>query len=65
MPIYEYRCTKCQFKFERIRSVSARMQDASCDQCLSHAEATLTIPASIRMGTGTTRMDSGYNKREI
>jgi len=32
MPIYEYRCPKCQQKFERIRDYSSR-DGAECPKC--------------------------------
>jgi putative FmdB family regulatory protein len=35
MPLYEYRCTRCGEKFERLR----RMQDADCDVVCPRCES--------------------------
>jgi len=33
MPIYEYRCSRCGFVFERLRSIGDRDEVAVCDRC--------------------------------
>jgi len=33
MPLYEYNCTKCQRKFELIRSLSERDEECECPHC--------------------------------
>ena len=33
MPIYEYVCPECNFKFEKLRPLSAADQDAECPAC--------------------------------
>lgn len=35
MPIYEYRCTKCGQKYEKIRRVTDRERPAECPECKS------------------------------
>lgn len=64
MPIYEYQCTSKCPPFERIRSVNVCHEPAVCP-CGRPADKVLTVPASIRMGTGTTRRDSGMNRSEV
>ena len=38
MPIYEYVCPNCNFKFELVRSLSQPNEVASCPQCHSSAK---------------------------
>ncbi|MDD5037967.1 MAG: zinc ribbon domain-containing protein [Dehalococcoidales bacterium] len=38
MPIYEYVCSKCKFKFELMRPISQSTKAASCPQCKERAE---------------------------
>jgi putative FmdB family regulatory protein len=38
MPIYEYSCTKCNKKFELMRSLSRSTEGASCPKCENRAE---------------------------
>jgi putative FmdB family regulatory protein len=33
MPIYEYRCRKCDAKFEMLRSMSASDKEIDCPEC--------------------------------
>lgn len=33
MPIYEYRCPKCENKFELLRSFEDSSKDAPCPKC--------------------------------
>jgi putative FmdB family regulatory protein len=33
MPIYEYQCSKCESKFEVLRSMSKMDDDAGCPKC--------------------------------
>ncbi|MBI2848267.1 MAG: zinc ribbon domain-containing protein [Chloroflexi bacterium] len=33
MPIYEYKCPKCELKFEHMRPFSRAEEDASCPRC--------------------------------
>ncbi len=36
MPVYEYRCEGCGEQFERVQSVSARVEDTVCPHCHAH-----------------------------
>ena len=48
MPVYEYLCSKCEKKFEKLRSM-ARMDDpAECPECGTSSDRVLS-PASFRM----------------
>ena len=37
MPIYEYVCSNCQFKFDLLRPISQASEDASCLRCQQSA----------------------------
>ncbi len=43
MPIYEYRCTKCDARFELRRGLAARDEPAPCPQCKSRATSRIQI----------------------
>lgn len=66
MPIFDYKCPKCDRTFERI----TQSPDWDCTRhapcvCGTQAVRQLSAPASIRMGTGTHRHDSGTNRTEV
>ena len=44
MPVYEYRCEGCGEQFERVQSVSARVEDAVCPHC--HAQKATRLMSS-------------------
>ena len=33
MPVYEYQCHACDYKFELLQSIRARPEDTACPQC--------------------------------
>ncbi|MBN2547351.1 MAG: zinc ribbon domain-containing protein [Spirochaetes bacterium] len=33
MPIYEYRCKKCNYSFELLRSINSSNDDLKCPEC--------------------------------
>jgi putative FmdB family regulatory protein len=41
MPVYEYRCEKCEGQFEATQSVHARPEDTVCPHC--HAQSATRI----------------------
>ena len=43
MPVYEYRCPKCELRFEKMRPISCADQGAPCTQCDSEA---LRVPST-------------------
>ncbi len=51
MPLYEYKCTKCGSKFEKIESVSAS-EIKKCPKCGARSERVLNAPAIQFKGTG-------------
>lgn len=51
MPLYEYKCTKCGHRFEKIESVNASMTK-KCPKCGSQAQRTITAPAIQFKGSG-------------
>ena len=50
MPLYEFECTKCHHRFEKIQSVSAA--DPKCPKCESKVERLLHAPAVQFKGSG-------------
>jgi len=42
MPLYEYRCPKCEFKFELLRPMSQVDEEASCPRCNNGARRILS-----------------------
>lgn len=51
MPLYEYKCTKCGSKFEKIESVTAS-EIKKCPKCGARSERVLNAPAIQFKGTG-------------
>jgi putative FmdB family regulatory protein len=50
MPVYEYFCTKCNLKFESLRSMSKSDEDAQCPQCNHAARRVFSRFASFSKG---------------
>ncbi len=48
MPIYEYHCSRCDNKFEKLQSMSAT--GADCPKCEQPAKRALSVFASISAG---------------
>jgi putative FmdB family regulatory protein len=46
MPIYEYFCPNCSFKFELLRQQTQLNEDASCPRCHNGAKRILSSFAS-------------------
>jgi putative FmdB family regulatory protein len=51
LPLYEYRCTKCGFRFEKIQSFS-EAPERECPQCQGELIRPLTAPALQFKGAG-------------
>lgn len=51
MPLYEYRCTKCGYRFEKIQPFSAE-PERECPKCLGELIRPLTAPAFQFKGAG-------------
>ncbi len=52
MPIYEYKCPKCEFKFELLRPLSQSGADAVCPHCRECAPRVLSTFASFSVSDG-------------
>jgi putative FmdB family regulatory protein len=46
MPIYEYQCPSCNYKFELLRSMNDSDKEAPCPQCNEKAKRSLSRFAS-------------------
>lgn len=51
MPLYEYRCTQCGYRFEKIQSFSAE-PETECPKCHGSLMRPLTAPAFQFKGAG-------------
>jgi putative FmdB family regulatory protein len=51
LPLYEYRCTQCGYRFERIQSFSAE-PETECPKCHGALMRPLTAPAFQFKGAG-------------
>jgi len=51
LPLYEYRCTKCGYTFDKIQSFSAK-PDSECPRCKGELERPLFAPAFHFVGGG-------------
>ncbi len=51
MPLYEYRCKKCGYRYEKIQKFNAEPEGA-CPKCGGELERPLTAPALQFKGTG-------------
>ena len=51
LPLYEYRCTQCGNRYEKIQSFSAE-PDTECPKCGGKVERPLTAPALQFKGAG-------------
>jgi putative FmdB family regulatory protein len=50
MPLYEYKCEKCQAVFSELRSISQRNDAISCPECGGKAKVIISAFAT---GAGT------------
>ncbi len=55
MPIYEFKCKKCEHKFEALRLSSAGFKDVTCPKCGSKqvAKEMSSFAASVPSGGGS------------
>lgn len=51
MPLYEYRCTKCGHRFERIQTYSA-LDVKECPLCQGEVERLISAPVAHFKGSG-------------
>ncbi|HEY82148.1 MAG TPA: zinc ribbon domain-containing protein [Dehalococcoidia bacterium] len=50
MPIYEYLCSDCNFKFELLRPLSKADEKAPCPRCHKDAQRTVSACAAFSRG---------------
>jgi putative FmdB family regulatory protein len=58
MPLYEYRCTKCGHRFERIQTYSAP-DPKECPLCQGEVERLISAPVAHFKGSGFYSTDYG------
>ena len=51
MPIYEYACTVCRHRFDRLRPMSRMNDEAPCPECNSESQRQLSVFASFSAGS--------------
>ena len=56
MPIYEYVCATCEYKFDKLQSMSA--VGADCPRCGQPAKKAISLFASVVAGSGPGDFDS-------
>ena len=52
MPIYEYTCTSCEYRFERLRPMERMDDDAPCPECEGDGERSLSVFVSFSSTDG-------------
>jgi putative FmdB family regulatory protein len=52
MPLYEYRCERCNKTVELIRRVSAILKAAFCEDCGHQMKPAISVPATFVRGEG-------------
>jgi putative FmdB family regulatory protein len=50
MPLYEYRCTTCDSKFEKLLSMSAADRGVNCPDCGADARRLVSTFAAFKKG---------------
>ena len=50
MPVYEYVCTTCRIRFEKLRSMDTSHEAAPCPDCGSQAARALSVFAAFTRG---------------
>ncbi len=51
MPIYEYKCSECGYKFEKLESFSDNKK-SKCPQCGGEARRLISLAGFVLKGTG-------------
>ena len=52
MPVYEYVCTTCRNRFEKLRPMDKMDDEAPCPDCGNETSRALSVFASFRVGDG-------------
>ena len=53
MPIYEYVCTTCRNRFEKMRPMETSREDVACPDCGTSAPRALSMFAAFTRGSGS------------
>jgi len=59
VPIYEYRCSRCEYEFEELVSFSAADKPLPCPSCLEPAAERLLSTFAVRVSGGAQVSSSG------
>jgi putative FmdB family regulatory protein len=57
MPIYEYKCTKCDNVFELLETTFNDVKEKKCTKCGSNAERIISLTSFHLKGTGWYKTD--------
>lgn len=52
MPLYEYKCSKCNQKIEELRPISRATEDTTCPVCKAPAKRIMSTFAAISKDAG-------------
>lgn len=63
MPLYEFRCTACEHRFEQLRPMSQATTAIECPKCQARAERILSSTAALTGGGSSARESSACGGR--
>lgn len=49
MPVYSFKCTKCEHEYVETRKIAVRNEPSECPKCGSDGERTIDAPAGIQV----------------
>jgi len=61
MPTYNYKCSKCEHEFEKIKRIADRFWNEPCPNCGANEESIALVPVSPRL---VTSVGSIYSKTD-
>jgi putative FmdB family regulatory protein len=64
MPIYEYKCPKCNSVIERIEKISEKIDEPLCDKCQSTMSKIISKSTFKLLGTGWYTTDYKNNSHK-
>ena len=50
MPVYEYYCSSCKWRFEQLQPMSRAGEDSQCPECGTVSRKTLSVFAAVSRG---------------
>ena len=61
MPVYEYYCSSCKWRFEHLQPMSRAGEDSQCPECGTVSRRTLSVFAPVsRGGPAEAGFEGGY-----